>query len=360
MPCIDMSTQKILAALLAASVCMGVGGCHSVESWDNDMYGNFDALWTALDEHYCFFESKDVDWEETGRRYRAGIDPEWDYHQFFDHCSAMLAELKDGHTNLVSWFDVSYYRKWWSDYPQNFNLRIIQENYLGFDYHSGGGMIYKLLGDRKVGYMRYSSFAAGFGESFVDDMLYSMREADGLVIDVRDNGGGDMTNVEKLVAHFINEPVLAGYISHKTGPGHNDFSEPYPFTYEPAVKHVRWLKPVVVLTNRSTFSAANTFVSVMKYLPHVVIAGATTGGGCGMPFSSEIPCGWSVRFSSCPVYDAEMNLTEHGVEPTKGAEVEMDPEAEARGEDTMLEFAIALLNSAAEDDSESRSVIWEQ
>ncbi len=55
-----------------------------------------------------------------------------------------------------------------------------------------------------------------------------------------------------------------------------------------------------------------------------------------------------------------MNLTEHGVEPTKGAEVEMDPEAEARGEDTMLEFAIALLNSAAEDDSESRSVIWEQ
>ena len=51
---------------------------------------------------------------------------------------------------------------------------------------------------------------------------------------------------------------------------------------------------------------------------------------------------------------------DNGQNARKGAEVEMDPEAEARGEDTMLEFAIALLNSTAEDDSESRSVIWEQ
>ena len=331
----------MLAAVMA--------GCHEAPEYKDDPYGNFDALAAIVGERYCFFEEKGIDWEKLCRQYRAEIKPDMNQLELFDICSRLLDELQDGHVNLSSRFNTSYYRKWWSDYPQNFNLRIIQENYLGFDYHSGGGIIYKLLEDRKVGYMRYSSFAAGFGESFVDDMLYSMREADGLVIDVRDNGGGDMTNVEKLVAHFINEPVLAGYISHKTGPGHNDFSEPYPFTYEPAVKHVRWLKPVVVLTNRSTFSAANTFVSVMKYLPHVVIAGATTGGGCGMPFSSEIPCGWSVRFSSCPVYDAEMNLTEHGVEPTKGAEVEMDPEAEARGVDTMLEFAIALLNSTAED-----------
>lgn len=339
--------------MLAAAICLSVGGCHSVESWDNDKYGNFDALWTALDEHYCFFGSKNIDWEETGRRYRAQIDPEWDYRQFYDHCAAMLAELEDGHTNLISWFDVSYYRKWWSDYPQNFNLRLIQENYLGFDYRSGGGMIYKLLEDKNVGYMHYSSFSASFGDSFVDEMLYSMRETDGLIIDVRDNGGGNMTNVEKLVAHFIDKPVLAGYIQHKTGPGHDDFSEPYPFTYEPAMKHVRWLKPVVVLTNRSTFSAANTFVSVMKYLPHVLVAGATTGGGCGMPFSSEIPCGWSVRFSACPVYDAKMNLTEHGVEPSEGAEVEMDREAEAEGRDTMLDFAIDYLNKLAEKDDEN-------
>jgi len=83
----------------------------------------------------------------------------------------------------------------------------------------------------------------------------------GLVIDIRNNGGGSMTNVEKLVCRFITERTLAGYISHKTGPGHNDFSEPRAYYYDPAQKgRIMWGKPVVVLAGRGTFSAANNFV----------------------------------------------------------------------------------------------------
>jgi len=67
-----------------------------------------------------------------------------------------------------------------------------------------------------------------------------------------------------------------------------------------------------------------------------------------MPFSSEIPCGWSVRFSASPVYDAEMKLTENGVEPTEGGAIDMDPEKEAKGIDTILEFAIDVLNRLAD------------
>lgn len=343
MPCIDMSTQKILAALLAASVCMGVGGCHSVESWDNDMYGNFDALWTALDEHYCFFESKDVDWEETGRRYRAGIDPEWDYHQFFDHCSAMLAELKDGHTNLVSWFDVSYYRKWWSDYPQNYSARLVEEFYFNFNYRSVGGIDYGIL-PQNIGYMHYSSFSYGIGEGNLDSILAYCASCDGLIIDVRDNGGGSVSNVKTLVSRFITERLQAGTICHKNGPGHGDFSEPYPFYFDPAPSNrIMWGKPVVVLCNRSTFSAANNFVSVMKCLPGVTVAGSTTGGGSGMPFSSELTNGWGVRFSASPVRDPRGNLTEFGVEPTEGCEVNLDPNEALAGRDTMLDFAVARL-----------------
>lgn len=337
-----------ITATLAISSLLSLSGCHSVESWDNDLYGNFDALWTVIDEHYCFFEYKNVDWLEIRTRYRAAIQPDWKAAQLFAHCAAMLDELQDGHTNLISWFDVSYYRKWWTDYPQNFDLRLIQQYYLDFDYHSGGGMIYKYLTEPNVGYMRYSSFSSGFTDAFVDNMLYSMKDADGLIIDIRDNGGGEVTNVEKLVSHFISEPITAGYICHKTGPGHNDFSEPYPYTIDPAEEHVRWLKPVVILTNRSTYSAANNFVSIMKYLPHVVIAGDRTGGGCGMPFTSEIPCGWAVRFSAVPMYDKYMNLTEFGIEPTQGCKIDMEPEDQLTGHDTILDFAISLLHSNAE------------
>ncbi len=333
-------------------------GCHSVESWDNDFYGNFDALWTIIDEHYCFFNDKDVDWEAIGQKYRSEIDTEWDSRMFFNHCASMLDELRDGHTNLISWFDVSYYNKWWSDYPQNFDLRLIEEHYLDFDYSSGSGFIYKYLEDKKVGYARYASFSSSVSDSFVDMMLLTMKEADGLILDIRNNGGGDVSNVEKLVSHFINERIKAGYITHKTGPAHNDFSEPYAFYVDPATPHVRWLKPVIILTNRSTFSAANNFVAVMRNLPHVVIMGATTGGGAGMPFSSELPCGWGVRFSASPLYDSNMVLTENGIPPTPGAEVDLDPELALQGIDTMIEYAISLINEYAQkDDSDGKEGI---
>ena len=137
---------RILAGLaLTLPLLTATTSCHHIETWDNDLYGNFDALWTVLDEHYCFFADKDVDWNEIHRQYRAEIDPDWDQIQLFDHCAKMLAELRDGHTNLSSWFDISYYRKWWSDYPQNFNERLIEQYYLNFEWRSGGGFRYKYL-----------------------------------------------------------------------------------------------------------------------------------------------------------------------------------------------------------------------
>ena len=131
---------------------------------------------------------------------------------------------------------------------------------------------------------------------------------------------------------------------HKTGPGHSDFSEPYPITYKPADEYrVKWPGEVVVLTNRSCFSAANNFVSVMKELPNVRIVGAKTGGGGGMPFSSELPNGWSIRFSACPILNARGEVIENGIDPSEGCEVHAPEEELAIGKDAILDFAIDLL-----------------
>jgi hypothetical protein len=65
---------------------------------------------------------------------------------------------------------------------------------------------------------------------------------------------------------------LVGYIQHKTGKGHSDFSEPYPKYIEPSTR-LRFQKPVVVLTNRKCFSTTNDFVNAMSYAPNVTILG---------------------------------------------------------------------------------------
>lgn len=335
------------AALLAATA---LTACHSgIPDWADDPRGNFDALWTLVDEHYCFFGDKadTLDWDEVYARYSPRVSEGITSEELFVVCSQMLDELRDGHVNLSSPYATSYYRAWWSDYPQNYDQRLVEQYYFNFNQRQLGVFSYGFL-PGNIGYLRCSSFTSSLGEGNLDYILQFLATAQALIVDVRDNGGGDLTNAETLARRFLRQKTLAGYLVHKTGPGHTDFSEPYPLYYYPIGDgHTVWGKPVVVLTNRSTFSAANNFVSVMKPLPWVTIVGATTGGGSGMPVSYELPCGWGLRLSALSILDAQGRPTEAGIDPTEGCAVDLDPAAALAGHDTILDFAIALIEQGS-------------
>jgi len=167
-----------------------------------------------------------------------------------------------------------------------------------------------------------------------------MSDCKGIVIDVRSNGGGYLTNAERFASRFFEQKTLVGYIQHKDGKGHNSFSKPYEKHIKP-YNGLRYQGKVVVLTNRRSYSATNDFVNAMTYSPNVTIIGDRTGGGSGLPLSSELPNGWSVRFSASPMYNAEMEHIEFGIEPD--IKVDMS-EAEMRmGIDTILERAFDFL-----------------
>ena len=322
--------------------------CHEIDDYDNNPKGNFDALWNIIDQHYCFFDEKDVDWNDVYSRYAPRVNNSMSREDLFNLCSDMLNELRDGHTNLTAPFSTSYYRNWWSDYPQNYDERVIQEYYFNYNYRSIGHVDYALLTDN-IGYIHYGSFSSGLGSGNIDYILSYFKGAKALIIDVRDNGGGNLSNVEPIVNRFITERTLAGYMIHKTGPGHNDFDKPFAYYIEPISNgHLSWNKPVVVLTNRSTFSAANNFVSIMKHIPNVTIIGSRTGGGSGMPYSSELPNGWGIRFSACSILDANGNTTEFGVDPTEGFALDINTDDLANGRDTILDRAISHINTIAE------------
>lgn len=327
--------KRLLIYCLAVLLLVG---CAEKDEFEHDQVGNFEALWSIMDEHYSFFDYKQVNWNEVHQRYRALVSNEMTDRELFDVCGDMLKELRDGHTNLIASHDVSRY--WiWEQWPVNYDERLIDEHYLNFDYKLASGIKYQIL-PGNFGYMYYGSFSSDIGEGNLDLILSYLSTADGLIIDVRDNGGGLLTNVETLVSRFIKEKTLAGYICHKTGPGHNELSEPYAYYFEPTKNHIHYLKPVVVLANRGSFSATNNFVSIMKSLDQVTIVGDTTGGGCGLPFTSELPNGWRVRFSSCPIMDAQGQLTEFGVAP----DMRIDMNEDDRSHDAILDAAIDVLS----------------
>ena len=318
---------------------LSLGGCIREEEFDNSPQGNFDALWTIIDEQYCFLDYKQIDWNAIYNQYRPLITPDMSNDGLFEVLGNMLAELKDGHVNLSSASNTARYWNWYLDYPRNFNESVV-EGYLGRDYRIGGGAEYTLLDDN-IGYIYYGDFSSGIGDGNLDEMLSYLSICNGLIIDVRNNGGGNLTYATKLAARFTNEKVLTGYIQHKTGKGHSDFSDPEPIYLEPS-NSIRWQKGVVVLMNRHSYSATNDFINSMRYLPNVTLMGDKSGGGSGLPFSSELPNGWGVRFSASPHLDAEGQHIEFGIDPD--VKLDMDAEDEARGIDTMIEAARALLN----------------
>lgn len=59
----------------------------------------------------------------------------------------------------------------------------------------------------------------------------------------------------------------------------------------------RYLKKVVVLTDRGTYSAGSFTALGTKAIPNMVLIGDTTGGGLGMPNGGQLPNGWTYRFS---------------------------------------------------------------
>ena len=115
----------LVSVAFGFAAVLGFGACHEIEGYENDLKGNFEQLWKIMDEHYCFFEQKGVDWDEMRVKYGSQINARTGTKGLFRIMAAMLDELKDGHVNLSAPFETSYYRNWWSDYPQNTCISII-------------------------------------------------------------------------------------------------------------------------------------------------------------------------------------------------------------------------------------------
>lgn len=337
-----MKTTRLRTLIMFFTLCFTLGACVDVEQYDNSPRGNFEKLWQIIDENYCFFDYKQqtygLDWNAVYNKYAPQFGDDMTEEQTFEVLSNMLAELKDGHVNLFAPFDVGRNWSWKEDYPSNFSEDLIKK-YIGTSYKIAAGMKYCILNDN-VGYLRCSTFTTDFGAGNLDRILLYLAPCNGLIIDLRDNGGGMVSSAETLAARFTNKEVKVGYIQHKTGRGHNDFSPLREQILKPS-NGLRWQKKVVVLTNRGVFSAANEFVKYMLCLPNVAVVGDQTGGGAGLPFTSELPNGWTVRFSACPIYDRDGKNTEFGIAPTHP--VSLNILDAASGKDTLIEYARMLL-----------------
>ena len=114
-----------------------------------------------------------------------------------------------------------------------------------------------------------------------------IKEAKGLIFDMRQNTGGDPSLATKFASYFTEKPVYTGFERFKTGPGTNDFSDSK-VNLQPAKSDNKFLKPVAVLTDRFCYSASTTFAYSVNPLSNVTFVGQRTGGGSGVSRQMDI------------------------------------------------------------------------
>lgn len=273
---------------------------------------NFEYLWNECDRKYAFFDLKQVDWNERKAFYSARITDDMSQEALFNELASMMNDLRDGHVNLISNFNVSNYHFNFNGVT-NINDRIVEEFYLTSNMNSTGPFLHNFVDNGNVGYIRFKSFTGTVTDEQLDFMIDKYANTKGIIIDVRQNGGGAVTDMWKIVSHFISQKTLAYQTYTKNGPGHNDFSGPEDAYVEPKGK--TYTKPVVILTDRGTFSSGSHFTLAMRNVPTATIMGDTTGGGMGLPNGGQLPNGWTYRFSVTSTRDLDGANYENGVPP---------------------------------------------
>jgi C-terminal processing protease CtpA/Prc len=171
---------------------------------------------------------------------------------------------------------------------------------------------------------------------FLNHFMLKAKQSDALIIDVRDNGGGTRDLIQELAGYVIhpdsvyvvnatkqrgelplNEELTASLhsrflfskneLEQREQLAVDQFTSSFTPMYAlPAEKFSEYYfnilngqklskgkyhydKPIYILANERTFSAASVLVSVFKGIPNVTIAGVTTDGSSGNSERFELP-----------------------------------------------------------------------
>lgn len=197
----------------------------------------------------------------------------------------------------------------------------------------------KLTGN--IGYVFFVDLGQnpGFYEKAMDDALTALADTKGLIVDVRNLGGGLDRSSQYVAGRFAQARQLFMTTRFRNGPKHTDFTAPTEWYVAPTGKH-QYTKPVVLLTNRLTQSAGETFALAMNQNTTVTQLGNTTFGIFSNNPKRELPNGWIYSVSSGDFRAADGKSYEGiGVAPT--IRVTNTKEDIAAGRDKVLEAALA-------------------
>lgn len=206
-----------------------------------------------------------------------------------------------------------------------------------------------------VAYLQVNEFETDAGFQRFAAAFDSIRATSALVIDLRQNGGGNSGNGYRILSYLTDKRYRVGryqsriYSAVGRARGQGVRFEPVDTANfrAPAGEQKLYTKPVAVLISGQTFSAAEDFCSAYVGLRRGALVGEPTGGSTGQPLSFSLPGGLMARV--CTKRDTYPDGTEwngQGILPTLAARPTVA--ALQTGKDPVLAAALHYLAKPAQ------------
>jgi carboxyl-terminal processing protease len=205
-------------------------------------------------------------------------------------------------------------------------------------------------GGRGVRLVRFNIFTPEVAAQFARSLRGELKDARALVIDLRDNGGGEAESMADLASTLLPAGLSLGRFTDRTGAVRLE-----PFTraalLSSASSFERFRRPIVLLTNRRTASAAEVFAAALRETNRASVIGeATCGCVLGIRRRHRLPDGGVLDVSEMDYHTAGgTRLEGAGLRP----DVTVEPTLEdlRRRRDRALERALEILQDARGTDS---------
>ncbi|NBW70943.1 MAG: hypothetical protein EBR32_06015 [Bacteroidetes bacterium] len=302
----------------------------------------YEQFWQAFSDFYPYFKHKEVNWQAMYHVYKPLLDSVKTEEELFDVLQQMVYQLKDGHVLLKSPFEQYQYQDW---YDTQFDGTLIYVKYLANTLYEPdhGRYSYGQIGN--IQYVHLNSFRGAVEPYKELSLLLNGQPSStiGLILDLRTNGGGSDVNAHEIARNFVIEETRIRWVRYRNGPAYHEFS-PW-ISNELSPKKEPYTKPIVVITDRSVFSAAEDFVMAMQQFPQVTVLGNYTGGGSGNPMNWELPNGWLVRIPRWQVGNPITKELYEGIGIRPDTLVEQRTIDTSLGVDRMLEVAMQIIGS---------------
>jgi len=291
-----------------------------LEETINKPVENFEAFWQLFNNSYASFEEKNINWDSIGQIHRPSIDAQTTNKVLFATFCKMLRPLNDAHVNLIpekadTAFDAERpsrliealkpikgeIRKRFSEMVKTTLEQngIKEVKSLGKDWN--GFPLFWYGNNGKIGYLRvgrcFSSMLLknGLGVNRqLNKIFKSFVGLEAIIIDIRMNPGGT-DGFSKKVAGKLTDKQVVGY--HKQTRKNGKFGPLDTHYIQPKGKY-RFLKPVYLLTNEKSISAADVMALMMAELENVAIIGENSNGSYSDIYARKLPNKWVVTLSN--------------------------------------------------------------